>query len=212
MSHQLRSMKPGMLAWCFPFIVLVVMACQHFLDTRLALGVMGLIKSSDTLRIITSDIPDALFLLVCIGSGFFWGYYFYLRHKGIINDNLRFSQLAGSAVPLAYILKGIFKYVFGRTNTRVWLANQASDDFHWFHGGGDYSGFPSGHMTVFSAFLAAIWVIYPRYRSISCSLVLLLGVALIVTDYHFLSDVIAGTYLGLIATCLTKVYLDNVRR
>lgn len=197
------------MAWCFPLVVLAVLVSLRFLDAWIALGAMELLKSSDLLQISTSDIPDVLFLLVCFGSGLLWGNYLILRNKGIINEQTRFFQLAGSAVPLAYFLKWIFKYVFGRINTRAWLANQVSADFHWFHGGGEYSSFPSGHMTVFSAFFAAIWFFYPRYRSISIGLGLVLAVALVATDYHFLSDVIAGAYLGLIATCLSRICFEE---
>jgi membrane-associated phospholipid phosphatase len=203
-------MNPKIVAWCFPLIVLAVLASWRFLDARIALAAMELLKSSDLLQAGASNIPDVLFLLVCFGSCLLWGNYLILRRRGIINEHARFSQLAGSAILVAYFLKGLFKYVFGRINTRVWLANQVSYDFHWFNGGADYSGFPSGHMAVFTAFFAATWFCYPRYRSISIGLTLVLAVALIVTDYHFLSDVIAGAYLGLITTCLIKIFLEKI--
>lgn len=202
-------MNLKIVAWCFPLVVLAILVSVRFLDAWIALGAMELLNSSELLQSSTSDIPDVLFLLVCIGSCLLWINHLILRHRGINNNFTRFSLLAGSAIPLAYFLKWIFKLVFGRTNTRVWLANQVSDDFHWFHSGGDYSGFPSGHMTVFTAFFAAIWLFYPRYRSISIGLALVLAVALIATDYHFLSDVIAGAYLGLIATCITRVFFED---
>jgi membrane-associated phospholipid phosphatase len=186
------------------------MVSVRFLDARLALGAMELLKSSDLLMSGTSDIPDALFLIVSMGSVLLWINYFILRSRGIDNELSRFSRLVGSALPLAYSMKWFFKYAFGRINTRVWLANQVSDDFHWFQGGGDYSGFPSGHMAVFSAFFAAVWVYFPRYRSISIGSLLILAVALVATDYHFLSDVIAGAYLGLIATCLTRACIEKI--
>ena len=165
---------------------------------------MELLKYSDFLQTGISKIPDVLFLLVCFGSGFLWSNYLALRQRGIFNDQSRFSRLAGSAIPLAYLLKWLCKLVFGRTNTRVWLVHQGSIDFHWFHGGGNHSSFPSGHMAVFTAFLAAVWLFYPRHRSIAAGFLLVLAVALVATDYHFVSDVIAGAYLGLISTALTK--------
>jgi membrane-associated phospholipid phosphatase len=69
--------------------------------------------------------------------------------------------------------------------------------FNWFHGAG-IGCFPSGHMTVFTAFGVAIWYSYPRCRRLTALGLVLLGMALIVTDYHFLSDVIAGAYVGLL--------------
>jgi membrane-associated phospholipid phosphatase len=190
--------------------ILSILVSVRFLDAWLALGARNLLKSGDLLLSSSSDIPDLLFLIVCIGSGLLWINYLILRRRGIDNEQSRFSQLAGSALTLAFLLKWFFKYVFGRTNTRFWLENRLSDGFHWFHGGGNYGGFPSGHMAVFSAFSAAIWLFYPRYRSISIGFLLILAVALVATDYHFLSDVIAGAYLGLIVTCLTRIYFEKI--
>jgi membrane-associated phospholipid phosphatase len=203
-------MNSKKVAWHFSLVVVAILISWRFLDTWIALSVMDLLKSNDLLQAATSDIPDVLFLLVCFGSSLLWGNYLILRHRRIINEQTRFSRLAGSAVPVAYFLKWLLKHVFGRTNTRFWLANKGSSDFHWFHGGGDYSSFPSGHMAVFAAFLVAIWLIYPRRRSISIGFLLVLGVALVATDYHFLSDVIAGAYLGLVTTCLTRICFKKI--
>ena len=183
---------------------------MRYLDAWLALGARELLKSSDLLQNSTSDIPDFLFLIVCVGSGLLWINYLILRRRGDNNELSQFSLLAGSALPLAYFLKSIFKYVFGRTNTRFWLENRVSDEFHWFHGGGNYGGFPSGHMAVFSAFFAAIWIFYPRYRAVSSGCLIALALALVATDYHFLSDVIAGAYLGVAVTWLTRLYFEKI--
>jgi membrane-associated phospholipid phosphatase len=206
--HNMK-LKIGM--WHFPLVIFAVLVSWRFLDARIALGVMELIQSSALLQTGTSDIPDFLFLLVCIISALLWGAYFILRHQGIITEQARFCQIAGSSVPLAFFLKWPCKIIFGRINTRHWLASPASDDFHWFHGGGDYSSFPSGHMAVFTAFFAAVWLYFPRFRVISIGLLLVLGMALIATNYHFLSDVIAGAYLGLITTSLTRVCFMKLR-
>ena len=53
-------------------------------------------------------------------------------------------------------------------------------------------------MAVFTALIIALWRFYPRYRPAYAGFLSVLALALIVTDYHFLSDVIAGAYLGLI--------------
>ena len=37
---------------------------------------------------------------------------------------------------------------------------------------------------------------YPRYRSVYLGLLCLLALTLIITDHHFLSDVLAGAVLG----------------
>ena len=193
----------------FLITVLAVLTSWRVLDARIALYAKEMLESNFLLMASTSNIPDVLFILVCIGSALVWGRYLILRRQGITNEQSRFCQIAGTAVPLAFFLKWPFKFVFGRTNTRVWIVNQVSDDFHWFNGGGDYSSFPSGHMMVFAAFFSALWHFYPRYRLISVSLLLILASALVTTDYHYLSDVIAGAYLGLTTTFLTKACFEK---
>ena len=102
------------------------------------------------------------------------------RNKGS-NELLRFLQLAATAVPVSYLLKTVFQFVFGRTNTRLWLTGDMPLQFNWFHGAG-IGCFPSGHMTVFTAFGVAIWYVYPRCRRLTALGLVLLGMALIVTD------------------------------
>jgi membrane-associated phospholipid phosphatase len=118
------------------------------------------------------------------------------RNKGS-DELLRFLQLAATTVPVSYLLKTFLQFAFGRTNTRLWLAGDMPLQFNWFHGAG-IGCFPSGHMTVFTAFGVAIWYTYPRHRRLTALGLVLLGVALIITDYHFLSDVIAGVYIALL--------------
>ena len=200
-----------MLVKTFPLVVVAIFVSWCILDTWIALAAMKILNSSAFLQTITSNIPDILFAFVCSISILFWSRYLMLKLHGVISEETKFCKIAGIAVPVAFILKSAFKSAFGRLDTRIWIANQFLGNFHWFRGGGDYSSFPSGHMTVFTALFSAIWLFYPRYRSISIGLALSLGLTLMVTDYHFLSDVIAGAYLGLITTVLTLFSFEKLK-
>lgn len=204
---NVQNLNTKMMVWSFPFVVAAVLISWRFIDAWLAATVFELLKSSGLLRTSVSDIPDVLFVLVCIGSAVLWSRYFVLKKRKVCNAQVQFCKIAGSVLFLSYFLKWFLKIVFGRINTRIWLAHPVSDNFHWFQGGGSYSSFPSGHMTVFTAFFVSLWLIYPRYRTISIGFILALAAALIATDYHFLSDIIAGVYLGLIITISTKAIL-----
>jgi membrane-associated phospholipid phosphatase len=123
-----------------------------------------------------------------------------------------FFHLIMYTVPASYIVKSALKYIFGRTTTREWLHKPELYGFHWFQGVGSYAGFPSGHMAVFTAFSASLWRFYPRYRVIYVMMLLSLAVALIATNYHFLSDVIVGAYLGvIIELCIYKTLIRRYR-
>ncbi len=107
------------------------------------------------------------------------------------------------ALLVAITIKDELKYAFGRTWPETWLtpANPSwiSDQafgFSPFHGGQGWGSFPSGHMTVITAPVAVLWQALPRLRVIWLALPILVAAGLLGADYHFLSDIIAGSYLG----------------
>jgi membrane-associated phospholipid phosphatase len=111
--------------------------------------------------------------------------------------------LLSVSVSVAFFIKTSLQFLFGRYAPRyfdshvlMFVSDPDRYGFHWLHGG----GFPSGHMCVFSAALTSVCLYYPAYRWIAGALLAILGGCLIVANYHFLSDVIAGAYLGVSIT------------
>jgi len=147
-------------------------------------------------HIYSSEIPDLLTITVVILTALSWSAYFYLARQKINNHHKFFFCVTGIVLPFSDGIKITLKWIFGRTNTRTWLSNHGSYGFHWFAGTGDFQGFPSGHMLVLTPLFLALWHFYPRYRRYYEVIWLCLAVALIVTEYHFLSDVLAGIYTG----------------
>jgi hypothetical protein len=179
-------------------VVLLVVCSYYFLDKGIAVYVKRVLISNARFSFFSADIPDFLFPVVCAIAGIAWAAYIYHVHKGIYNKHARFFLLIASAVPLSFFMKSILKLVVGRIDARFWLRHPTVKEFHWFHGVGHYSGFPSGHMAVFSVLVIALWRYYPRYRPAYFGFLSALALALIAMDYHFLSDIIAGVYLGLL--------------
>ena len=99
-------------------------------------------------------------------------------------------------------IKDQLKIVFGRTWPETWFRGNPSlihdgvFGFNFFRSGISYSAFPSGHMTVTCAFAAVIWFGLPRYRPVWAVMVALVAIGLIGANYHFVSDVIAGAFVG----------------
>jgi membrane-associated phospholipid phosphatase len=180
-----------------------VAVCDRYLDIPLALAVQRFCRLSPFWARHTADIPDLLLLAACGITLVSCSCYLYLVHRQIFTRLTRLCHLTAIAVPVSFGVKFCSKFLFGRINTRVWLAHPQSYGFNWFHGGATTSGFPSGHMAVFAALAAAVWRCYPRYRSLCLLSTLLLGVALVATNYHFLSDVIAGAYVGVCVEAFT---------
>jgi len=180
-------------------VLIVIVGSIKLLDAKIAVIVMHFLQSFHKFHKITEDIPDLLVYLVSLGTIIMWSIYLYRSHEKIHDLKMKFLKLAATTLPTAFLLKLFFQFMFGRTHTRLFVQANQPLRFNWFHGIG-IGCFPSGHMTVFTAFGVAIWIYYPHYRRPVLITLLILGAALIATDYHFLSDVIAGAYLGVIIT------------
>ncbi len=194
----------------FLLFIFLILCAYYFADKRMALFIAEVWTSSSRLAIFSANIPDFLFPLVCIVTAFAWAAYFYLAHKGVHNRHTQFFLLVANTIPLAFFLKSGLKYLFGRISTRFWLRHTNFTEFHWFHGVGYYTGFPSGHMAVFTTLALALWKFYPAHRSAYLGFLGALALALIVTNYHFISDIIAGVYLGFVIHLLIDYGLTHL--
>jgi membrane-associated phospholipid phosphatase len=89
----------------------------------------------------------------------------------------------------------VLKVFFGVPNTADVVLHGAAHTFNFWMGS-DNGSFPSGHMVLAGAFAGVFMRLYKA--SIRLFLVLLLIAAglLLVGDWHFLSDIIAGAFLG----------------
>lgn len=112
---------------------------------------------------------------------------------------------AALAVVIALVIKDQLKYLFGRTWPETWINNNPSwikDGVFAFmplHGGQGWSAFPSGHTTLITAPMAVFWLARPRLRWLWASPVAIVAIGLLGANYHWLSDIIAGGGLGLLA-------------
>jgi membrane-associated phospholipid phosphatase len=196
------------------FLVSLTVILSHFyLDAPIALFFNKELNASSQLGgpiEHLTHLASYLFLIVCaIGIGG-WAVYLWLRYSGIENEHRRFFQLISITVPSAFLLKSFLQDVFGAPSPHVWLDDPGRWGFHWYSGAGYLNAFPSGHMAVFTPLFIALWRYYPRYRHFFLALWLLLAGGLIATDSHFLSDVIAGAYLGFLVDFYAGVGLSIV--
>jgi membrane-associated phospholipid phosphatase len=111
--------------------------------------------------------------------------------------------LCSVSLIVADATKAQLKFVFGRTWPDTWVHNNPSFiqdgvyGFNFFHGGPEYASFPSGHMAITCAVVSVLWVYFPPIRTLCALAGLAIGVGLIGASYHFLSDVIAGAFVGI---------------
>ena len=90
----------------------------------------------------------------------------------------------------------IFKQIFGRGWPDPTFVRDHLQGFHFLHGETHWDSFPSGTATISFAILLVLWVRKPNWRIASVAIVTLLLIAVVVGNYHWFSDLIAGVYLG----------------
>ena len=76
------------------------------------------------------------------------------------------------------------------------LIGNGAYGFHPFETRDDVGSFPSGHAARIAGFLGVFWIAYPRGRWCCIAIALPLALSLIALNYHFVGDVVAGSFLG----------------
>lgn len=171
-----------------------------WLDRPIALIVHSdLLAPQRSVFIRLSQIPDPIIpiaLLALIGLGFRS-----LAGRPLSNHYAVVFVCSWSLL-FAEAIKNRLKFFFGRTWPETWTHNNPSFirdgvyGFHFMHSGDAYQSFPSGHITAICAVVAVLWISYPRWRALYVTAVLAVGLGLVGANYHFLSDVIAGAFVG----------------
>lgn len=144
-------------------------------------------------------IPEPLAPLACVV--FFAAGLWVLSGRGLSHAGT-VAVLSSISVLVTEITKSELKYMFGRTWPETFVQNNPSFirdgayGFNFFHGGAGYASFPSGHTAAICALVSVLWIMLPKGRPLYVPVVAAVVVGLIGADYHFLSDMIAGGFLG----------------
>jgi len=197
-------------------VSLVVLVCTLlsvlYLDYPLASWIETHIRSQGVFRLYTSNLPSHLFVFVVIVSSLSLAGYLWLTLQAKKNKHRLFFLVTALVLPCAYLTKTLLKLTFARIETRLWLSHPTIQAPHWFnfdHMG--FDSFPSGHMLVFTTLFLSFWHFYPQYRWLYMFSWLGLAVALLLTNYHFLSDIIAGAWVGCLVYYAIHSILTNRR-
>ena len=184
---------------------LVVVVCYLWLDRPLALLAHAHSGQRETFARLT-HIPDLLNPAAAIAFVAFGLWVFAGRS---LSKVLTAGVLCSISLIVGETIKGQLKFVFGRYWPDTWVQNNPSFihdgayGFNFFHGGAGYASFPSGHTAATCAVISVLWILFPRLRPLYALVVLAVAVGLIGANYHFLSDVIAGGFVGTSAGWMT---------
>lgn len=100
-----------------------------------------------------------------------------------------------AAVALSGLTTDLIKPVVGRLRPKL-LLEAGLYGFEPLRIGYEYNSFPSGHATTVFALAAALSFFFPRWRLPLFSFAAVVGLSRIIVGAHYLSDVMAGAYVG----------------
>jgi len=119
-------------------------------------------------------------------------------HVSVFLNTLAVACLASMC---AYVVNDHVLKIFCGVPNPADVIHGARHGFHFWRGG-EYSSFPSGHMVLAGAFAGVFMRLYKSSVWPLSALLLLAAGLLLVGGWHFLSDIIAGAYLGVSAGIL----------
>jgi membrane-associated phospholipid phosphatase len=104
------------------------------------------------------------------------------------------------------------KFIFGR-RIPYKLFHSVPDHVFNFFEGSRHSSFPSGHMVMATAFGVALIHLQPRTWPFVLILLCIGAIGLIIGDWHFVGDVIAGAFVGAtVGLAAGWLWLERVER
>ena len=146
------------------------------------------------------------------------GIYVMLRFLRVKSLWVNFMGILSLSVTITFFIKNLLELLFGRIapcyqHYHASTINPALKNF-WY--GFNFSflnaagSFPSGHMIIFTCLLLLFRLRYPKTKLICYLLLIILAALLLFNNYHFLSDLMMGAYLGAtIARVISRMMADD---
>jgi membrane-associated phospholipid phosphatase len=194
------------------FTSLTVLIAYLWLDRPISLFVHDTFHHrSHEISVALTQLPDPLIgianiIFVVIGLLALFG--------RALSKHERAAFISSMSVIFAASIKNQLKFLLGRTWPETWIKNNPSFihdrvyGFNFMHGGAGYESFPSGHMAVTCAVISVLWIYYPQLRWAYVIVGLAVALGLIGADFHFLSDVIAGSFIGISTAWMSMAILS----
>lgn len=133
-----------------------------------------------------------------IGFAVLFVYFKFLRRRPLAANRALFFF---TAVALSGIIINLIKPLVGRLRPKL-LFEANLYGFEPLRIGYEYNSFPSGHATTVFALAAALALVYPRWQLPLFGFAAVVGFSRIVIGSHYLSDVMAGAYVGIMTVFL----------
>lgn len=189
--NALRHPSPGLkrFAWLSLGCVLAFVIAYEWIDIPLARALQPIGPVTRATFGFITKLGEGAVYLVPVGLLFIWA--------SMKRERLWMIRASFIFVTLAVpgILADIMKPVFARARP-VLLFRENLFGFTWGSPHANAWSFPSGHSVTVAALAVALYGIYPPAWPAYALLALAVMASRVILDQHYLSDVIAGFYIG----------------
>jgi membrane-associated phospholipid phosphatase len=183
----------GFAVWCATFVAVAILVsiCMNWLDAPIAQFFIG--NFYPVLRI--GRVFDSRFVIFAEAT-LVISFVVIRLMRGKLPDLAWSVIFALSASIFAFIVTDIMlKKIFGRPTPIEFVYGGIAPALRFLQGNA-HSSFPSGHMAGATAFLTTLLMLYPQTRPTLMLLIWGAAAVLVIGDTHFLSDVVAGAFVG----------------
>jgi len=179
----------------FAATLLAIAACIAFVDRPVAEFFNAHFRHT-TAWVWLDRSLDPLNLVVLMALLFLFGCGKWVISGRSLRPWTRTPLLCSWALMWSMAAEIIFKRIFGRAWPDPTYVRDHLYGFHLLHGGPHWQSFPSGTAIASTAILSVLWITTPRWRALGVLVAALLCVAVVIANFHWVGDVIAGTFLG----------------
>jgi len=187
----------------FAVTLLLIFLSYYFVDIPVAIFCrqidQNILQAFDwitQLGISTWYLVASLFLFVI--------FRFYRKNR--VNANRALFVFA--AVALSGIATNVVKLTVARYRPIIFF-EKGLYGFDFFNSGYEYNSFPSGHAATIFSLATAMSLFWPKYRAYFFVVAFAVALSRIILTSHFVSDVIAGAFIGTLTVLLLKKYIPD---
>jgi len=125
------------------------------------------------------------------------------KYKSVLQRISRQAFFLFTSIAVAGLVNGLIKIVLGRPRPSQFLQGETAN-FLFFQFSSKMWSFPSGHTNTAFALATALGLLFPKTRYVTFPVAVLIAVSRLVTGSHYLSDLVAGAFIGVAVTVCFK--------
>jgi membrane-associated phospholipid phosphatase len=177
-------------AWLLATVatVVFVLVSVRWLDKPIAIFFSGVMRRESL------EFADRIFSIPSIAAMSFVLLGLHAITRGQFSKAEAVIAICTIGTLITTVVKDQLKFVFGRT--RPDFLQYDVYGFNFFNSERFLDSFPSGHAAVAAAIFSILWILFPKMRGGCAMGIVAADLGLVVLDVHFVSDVIAGTLVG----------------